>query len=112
MEGITTAMYSFQNFQPTLLFALLVGYGVLLTLSAVFHHYNVIRNPVSSLSLQLLLLILQPILLGLLSRLRCRHPYTLLAEVIFIISAYILSISERLWPASIIGTHGLKFQPI
>ena len=101
-------MYSFHNFQPTLLFALLVGYGMLLTLSAVFLHYNVMRNPVSSLLFQLLLLILQPILLGLLARLRCRHPYELLAEVIFIIHAYILSRSERLWPASILGTHGLN----
>ena len=106
-------MSSFRNFQHFLLFSLLVGgYGMLLTLSFVFRHYNLFHNPVSSLSLQLSLLILQPILLGLFARLGCRHPYELLAEVIFICNAYILSRSERLRPDSIIGLHGLKFQPI
>ena len=103
-------MSSFQNFQPILLFVVLVGgYGMLLTLSAVFLHYNLLRNAVSSLSFQLSLLILQPILLGLFARLGCRHPYELLTEVIFICNAYILSRSERLWPASIMGMHGLNF---
>ena len=82
---------------------------MLLTLSAVFLHYNLLRNAVSSLSFQLSLLILQPILLGLFARLGCRHPYELLAEVIFICNAYILSRSEKLWPASIIGKHGFNF---
>ncbi|EDR02952.1 uncharacterized protein LACBIDRAFT_307858 [Laccaria bicolor S238N-H82] len=96
-------MSSFQNFQPTPLFFLLVGgYGMLLTLSAVFLHYNLLRNPVLSLSFQLSLLILQPILLGLFARLCCRHPFRLLAEIIFIGHAYILARSERLWPSSII----------
>ena len=106
-------MSTFQNFQPTLLFALLVGsYGLLLTLAAVFLHYNILHNPVSSLSFQLSLLLLQPLLLGLFARLGCCHPYDPLAEVIFICNAYILSRSESLWPETLIGMHGLKFQHI
>ena len=86
--------------------------GVLLTFSPVFLHFNILHNPVSSLSFQLSLLLLQLLLLGLLVCLGCRHPYNPLAEVIFVCNAYIISRSERLWPESFISMHGLKFQPI
>jgi len=100
------------SFQSTALPVVLLvgGYGVLLSLSAMFHHYNLLPNPVSSLSFQLSLLILQPILLGLFAHHPWSRTYGLLAEILFICKAYIVSKTEGLWPSSVIGMHGFKFQ--